>query len=246
MSKPVFAAMALIASALLLPSFADAADNEQKVRDAIQSMAPNAKIDSIADSELPGFYEVVVGGNVLYVSADGKYMMQGRVYDVSAKRDLTEAREAGLRKIKVDAVKADQRIIYPAKNPKHTVTVFTDIDCGYCRKLHQEMAQYNDLGISVEYLFFPRAGVGSESFDHAVSVWCSDDRNKALTDAKAGAQVEKKTCANPVADSYRLGQQVGVTGTPAVIAEDGTLIGGYVPPAGMLERLNGIKAQGTR
>ncbi len=242
MFKHVSAAVAI--SVALAPSLAFA-DNvsEQKVRDAIKSMAPNAKVESIADSALPGFVEVVVGGNVLYVSDDGKYLMQGRVYDVGAKRDLTEAREAVLRKVRVDAVGADQRIVFAAKNPKHKVTVFTDIDCGYCRKLHQEMAQYNDLGISIEYMFFPRAGLGSPSFDSAVSVWCAADRNKALTDAKAGTQIEKKTCANPITSSYELGQQVGVSGTPAVIAEDGTMIGGYVPPAAMLDRLNGLKTK---
>lgn len=244
MSKHALALVAAVVCAGLVPSLAMAdAASEQKVRDAIKSMAPAAKIDSIADSTLPGFYEVVMGGNVLYVTGDGKFLIQGRVYDVSSKRDLTEAREAVLRKVKVDAIGADQRIVFAAKNPKHKVTVFTDIDCGYCRKLHQEMAQYNDLGISIEYLFFPRAGLGSASFDHAVSVWCSDDRNKALTDAKAGTQLEKKTCSNPVANAYQLGQEVGVTGTPAVIAEDGTMIGGYVPPAAMLERLNGLKAK---
>jgi thiol:disulfide interchange protein DsbC len=246
MFKYAFALAATFVCAGLLPSLATADDaSEQKVRDAIKSMAPAAKIDSIADSNLPGFYEVVMGGNVLYVTGDGKYLIQGRVYDVGSKRDLTEAREAVLRKVKVDAVGADQRIIFAAKNPKHKVTVFTDIDCGYCRKLHQEMAQYNDLGISIEYLFFPRAGIGSPSFDHAVSVWCAEDRNKALTDAKAGTQLEKKSCSNPITNAYQLGQEVGVTGTPAVIAEDGTMIGGYVPPAGMLERLNTLKAKSS-
>lgn len=246
MFKHALALAATVVCAALAPSFVLADDaSEQKVRDAIKSMAPNAKIDSIADSALPGFYEVVMGGNVLYVSEDGKFLMQGRVYDVSSKRDLTEARESVLRKVKVDAVGADQRIIFAAKNPKHRVTVFTDIDCGYCRKLHQEIAQYNDLGISVEYMFFPRAGLGSPSFDHAVTVWCSTDRNKAMTEAKSGVQLEKKVCANPITDSYQLGQEIGVTGTPAVIAEDGTMIGGYVPPAGMLERLNGLKAKAS-
>lgn len=244
MFKHALAAIATVVTCALASTavLADVA-GEQKVRDAIKSMVPTATIDSIADSAMPGFYEVVMGGNVLYVSADGKYLMQGRVYDVGTKRDLTEAKEAVLRKVKVDEVGNDKRIIFAAKNPKHKVTVFTDIDCGYCRKLHQEMAQYNDLGISVEYLFFPRAGIGSPSFDHAVSVWCAADRNQAMTDAKAGTQVEKKTCANPIAEAYQLGQKVGVTGTPAVIAEDGTMIGGYVPPAGMLERLNALKTK---
>lgn len=215
---------------------------EQKVQDAIKTLVPDARIDSITRSELPGFYEVVLGGQPLYVSADGRYLISGALWDIGAKRNLTEARLAGLRKSTLDAVGADQRIIYPASQPKHVITVFTDIDCGYCRRLHQQMAEYNNAGITVEYLFFPRAGIGSESYDKAVSVWCAADRNAALTKAKNGEPLENKTCANPIASQFDLGHKVGVSGTPAVIAEDGTQIGGYLTPEQMIARLDQIKA----
>lgn len=215
---------------------------EQKVQDAIKTLVPDARIDSITRSELPGFYEVVLGGQPLYVSADGRYLISGALWDIGAKRNLTEARLAGLRKSTLDAVGADQRIIYPASQPKHVITVFTDIDCGYCRRLHQQMAEYNNAGITVEYLFFPRAGIGSESYDKAVSVWCAADRNAALTKAKNGEPVENKTCTNPIASQFDLGHKVGVSGTPAVIAEDGTQIGGYLTPEQMIARLDQIKA----
>ena len=215
---------------------------EQKVQDAIKTLVPDARIDSITRSELPGFYEVVLGGQPLYVSADGRYLISGALCDIGAKRNLTEARLAGLRKSTLDAVGADQRIIYPASQPKHVITVFTDIDCGYCRRLHQQMAEYNNAGITVEYLFFPRAGIGSESYDKAVSVWCASDRNAALTKAKNGEAVENKTCPNPIASQFDLGHKVGVSGTPAVIAEDGTQIGGYLTPEQMIARLDQIKA----
>jgi thiol:disulfide interchange protein DsbC len=132
--------------------------------------------------------------------------------------------------------------VFPAAVQKHKVTVFTDIDCGYCRKLHSEIAQYNKAGITVEYLFFPRAGINSESFDKAVAVWCAPDRNKALTDAKAERPVAPRTCANPIAAEYEIGQNIGVDGTPAVYLEDGTQIGGYSPPADMLKRIEEHKA----
>jgi len=215
---------------------------EQKVQDAIKTLVPDARIDSITRSELPGFYEVVLGGQPLYVSADGRYLISGALWDIGAKRNLTEARLAGLRKSTLDAVGADQRIVYPASQPKHVITVFTDIDCGYCRRLHQQMAEYNNAGITVEYLFFPRAGIGSESYDKAVSVWCASDRNAALTKAKNGEAVENKTCPNPIASQFDLGHKVGVSGTPAVIAEDGTQIGGYLTPEQMIARLDQIKA----
>lgn len=215
---------------------------EQKVQDAIKTLVPDARIDSITRSELPGFYEVVLGGQPLYVSADGRYLISGALWDIGAKRNLTEARLAGLRKSTLDAVGADQRIVFPASQPKHVITVFTDIDCGYCRRLHQQMAEYNNAGITVEYLFFPRAGIGSESYDKAVSVWCAADRNAALTKAKNGEPLENKTCANPIASQFDLGHKVGVSGTPAVIAEDGTQIGGYLTPEQMIARLDQIKA----
>lgn len=239
MLKYVLAAVAVLAASA---ASADAA-SEAKVRTAIQSMVPSAKIDAIAESSLPGFYEVVIGSNVLYASADGKYLMQGRVFDIARRVDLTEQRESTLHKVALAKVGADKRIIFAAKKPVHKISVFTDIDCGYCRKLHQQIAEYNDLGISVEYLFFPRAGLGSPSFDKAVTVWCAKDRNKALTDAKAGVAMDKVSCQNPVAETFQLGQAVGVSGTPSIVAENGTLIGGYVPPAALLERLNAIAAQ---
>jgi len=212
--------------------------DEAKVRAAIQSLVPNAKIDSFADAAMPGYSEVSIGGNIVYVSNDGKYLIQGSVFDITTKTDLTEKRRADTRKVELAKVPVEKRIRFKAKEEKHRVTVFTDIDCGYCRKLHQEMAQYNDLGITVDYLFFPRAGLNSPSFTKAVNVWCAADKQSAMTDAKNGKEVPAKTCANPIAEDYALGQKVGVNGTPAIFTDDGTQLGGYVPAASLLERLN--------
>ena len=238
MSKYALALLLALASPF---ASADTAADEAKVRAAIQTLVPDAKIDTIADSTLPGFYEVVMGGQVIYVSADGKYLLTGSVWDIANKRDLTDARKSQMRKTALDVVGDDKRISYPAQQPKHTVTVFTDIDCGYCRRLHEQMADYNKLGISIEYLFFPRSGITGESFNKAVAVWCSADRNAALTKSKAGEKVEAKTCPNPIAEEFELGMKIGVTGTPMVIAEDGTQIGGYLEPEKMLARLDGLK-----
>lgn len=226
-----------LAAVLLGALSMTASAEDAKVKAAIQSLVPGATIDSIADAAIPGFYEVVVQGQIVYVSDDGKYLIQGSIFDIEGKTDLTETARADLRRDVLAAAPKDQRIAYPAENPKHVVTVFTDIDCGYCRRMHQQMAEYNKLGISVEYLFFPRAGIGSESWDKAVSVWCADDRAKALTDAKAGQTIDKKECSNPVDKDYALGQKIAVNGTPAVFAPDGTQLGGYLPPDQMLQRL---------
>jgi thiol:disulfide interchange protein DsbC len=223
---------------------ADAAD--AKARAAIQALVPGATIDSIAEAVLPGFYEVVLQGQIVYVSADGKYLLQGSVYDIQAKADMTEASRGKLRRAALKDVGADKRIAFSPAQAKHTVTVFTDIDCGYCRKMHQEMPEYNKRGIAIEYLFFPRAGLGSEAFDKAVSVWCAADRKKALTDAKAGVAMDKKECANPIEEEYALGNKIGVNGTPAVIAADGTQLGGYVPADQLLQRLDALSAKAPK
>lgn len=242
MSKYVLALLLALASPF---ASADTQADEEKVRAAIKTLVPDAKIDSIADSTLPGFYEVVLGSQIIYVSADGKFLLTGSVWDIANKRDLTDARKSQMRKAVLDTLGDDKRIAYPAKEPKHTVTVFTDIDCGYCRRLHQQMAEYNKLGISIEYLFFPRSGKTGESYDKAVAVWCAADRAEALTKSKAGEKLEAKTCANPIAEEFDLGMKVGVTGTPMVIAEDGTQIGGYLEPEKMLTRLDALKNPGT-
>jgi thiol:disulfide interchange protein DsbC len=234
-------AAVLIGAASCSAVAADAED--AKVRAAIESLVPGAKVDSIAEAAMPGFYEVSLQGQLVYVSADGRYLLQGSVYDIATKTDLTEASRAVQRRNALKSLGSDKRISYAPVSPKHTVTVFTDIDCGYCRRMHQQMPEYNKLGIAVEYLFFPRAGVGSESFDKAVSVWCAADRNVALTEAKAGKELDKKECRNPIEEEYALGNQIGVSGTPAVITENGTQVGGYLAPEQLLQRLDQLAAK---
>ena len=234
-------AAALVGALSFAASAAD--DNDAKVRAAIQSLVPGAAIESIADAVVPGFLEVVVQGQIVYVSQDGRFLLQGSIFDIASRTDVTEASRSKIRRDALQDVGNDKRIVYRPAKTKHTVTVFTDIDCGYCRRMHQQMAEYNKLGIAIEYLFFPRAGVGSESFDKAVSVWCATDRNKALTEAKAGAALDKKECANPVEEEYALGNKIGVNGTPAVIAADGSQLGGYLAPEQLLVRLDQIAAK---
>ena len=221
---------------------ADAA-TEAKIRESIKDLVQGTTIESIKDAQVPGFYEVTLGGQVVYVSADGKYLLSGALWDVAAKKNLTDARYAEIRKSALSGVGKDKRIVFAAKQPKHSVTVFTDIDCGYCRRLHQQIADYNNAGITVEYLFFPRAGLDSESFTKAVSVWCAADRNSALTHAKNGEALETKTCENPVTEEFELGRKIGVAGTPAVSASDGTQIGGYLTPEQMVARLDQLEGE---
>ena len=214
----------------LCGAFATAQAGEAEVRAGLAKVLPDVKPDSVAPSVVGGLYEVAVGPQILYVSQDGKYLLQGRILDMEQRKDLTEPKQAEARKRAVDGVGEDKMVIFAPKKYDHTVTVFTDVECGYCRKLHSEIQAYEDEGIRVRYLFFPRAGAGSRSYQEAVAVWCAADRKQAMTDAKAGKEIDLKTCDNPVMDHMQLGELLGVSGTPALVLDDGEMVPGYVPP----------------
>ena len=140
-------------------------------------------------------------------------------------------------------IDTSRQIVFAPEEPAYELTVFTDIDCGYCRKLHDQVAEYNEEGISIRYMAYPRAGIGSRSYEKAVTVWCADDPQAAMTSAKAGEEMVPIQCDNPVAEQYQLGQAMGVSGTPALLTSDGQLIPGYVPPAQLRARLDRMNAQ---
>jgi thiol:disulfide interchange protein DsbC len=211
---------------------------------AIRSINDTIQIDRIAAAPLPGFREVVVGGQVLYVSDDGRYLLQGTLFDVAQMKDLGQVGLAEVRRELVDKVPAQERIVFAPANPRYTVAVFTDVECGYCRKLHQEIAEYNRQGIAVEYLAFPRLGPASDDFRKMEAVWCATDRRKAMTDAKNGRSVPVKRCDNPVGRHYELGQRVGLTGTPMIITAEGVQMPGYMPPAALRAALDKLAAEG--
>lgn len=215
---------------------------EQRVRAALAQLDPNFKPDYVGAAPFAGFREVVVAGQVLYVSDDGRYLMQSQPYDIEKKALATSDGLLAYRRKLLDTVPHADRIVFAPPNAKYTVSVFTDIECGYCRKLHQDIAELNRQGIAVEYLAFPRMGLGSQDYTDMISVWCAADRKQALTNAKAGQPVAAKNCTNPVAMQYSLGQQLGVNGTPAIFAADGTQLGGYLPPAQLKAALERIPA----
>ncbi len=211
------------------------------IRAALTKVAPGINISTIKESPIAGFKEVLVDGKVMYVSNDGKYLLQGNLIDLVGRNNLTEASEAVQRKALLAAVPQSRKISFAPGIPKYRVTVFTDIDCGFCRKMHTQISEYNKLGIAVDYLFFPRAGIGSESFQKAVNVWCAPDRNVAMTMAKNDRALPKKNCTNYVTMDYKLGLQAGVEGTPAVYTANGVGIGGYLSPQDMLKALQSGK-----
>jgi thiol:disulfide interchange protein DsbC len=239
-----FPAIAALVFSTVLP-LAQAADNsDEAARAAVQKLVQDRKIEALEKAPIDGYYQAVVGSQLLYVSADGRYALQGTLYDADAKLDLTAARLARVNVAKLDAYPESKRISFkPTSKPKYKVTVFTDIDCGYCRKMHSHIAEYNERGIQVDYLFFPRSGPGTPSFAKAVSVWCAKDRQSAFTAAKAGSNPAPLQCDNPVGEEYQLGIDVGVDGTPTVFAPDGSKIGGYLTPDQLQAQLERVAAQ---
>ncbi len=225
----------LISSSLLSPLlYADTATLQKRL---VERM-PGLTVDDIKPSKVDGLYEVLSGANIFYASDDGKYLIQGRMIDLIAKKDLTESRLGLVKADLINAVPKSELITFKAPIEKYKIYVFTDIDCGYCRKLHKELDSYLAEGISINYLFYPRAGKDSSAYDKAVSVWCADDKQAALTIAKTGkGTLETKTCVNPVEKHMALGESLGVRGTPMMITPKGTIFPGYMPAKKLAEAL---------
>lgn len=238
----------LIATSVLLAStLVNAKEPTKEILAGVKSLAPTATVSSMEKTPIKGISEIVIssgrGGEVYYISNDGKYLLNGNMIDTTSREDLTENKKSSIRKELVGKFGEQERIDFLPDDMKHHLIVFTDIDCGYCRKLHNEMDGYNKLGIGISYLFYPRAGLKSPAFDKAATVWCADNRQEAMTNAKSGIKLETKKCDNPIAEHYKAGQTAGVTGTPAMVLEDGKLLPGYLPPEKLLQRLQVLKAK---
>ncbi len=229
----------LLAASLCLSAFAQADVDKEALKKKLKETMPSLTVEDIKPSEIKGLYEVMAGANIFYVSEDGRYLIQGRMFDLVDKKDLTEEKLAVAKAVMINAVPLEEMIIFKAPMQKYVINIFTDIDCGYCRKLHSEIDQYMAEGITIRYLFFPRAGKDSESYKKAVSVWCADDKNAALTAAKSGSNPPpEKTCKNPVEKQMALGDELGVRGTPMMISPKGHVYPGYMPAKDLAEALS--------
>ena len=218
-----------------------------EVRARVVAKLHGASPNDVAATPIPGLYEVTMGGLVAYVSEDGKYLLSGNVYDLDTQVNLTAARRNAVRATALAAAREDQMIVFAPPNPKMTVTVFTDVDCAYCRKFHSQIAEINKAGVKVRYMFYPRTGPGTESWRKAENVWCANDRKEALTRAKRGEPVKSKACGDAVVKTqYELGEDLGVEGTPAIFAQNGDYIGGYMAPEDLVAALqDALKAAAT-
>jgi thiol:disulfide interchange protein DsbC len=200
---------------------------------------PTISAEQVRKSASPGLYEVSVGANIGYVTADGKYFIRGDMIDIASLTNVTEERRKHDRLAAIGAIDPQEAIVFAPAQPKHTVTVFTDVDCPYCRKLHSEIASYNEAGIAIRYLPFPRQGPATPSWPTMEAVWCSKDKQAAFTQAKLGKKIERpEHCdKSPVAKDYVMGVKFGIVGTPALLLEDGTMVSGYMPAKELLETI---------
>lgn len=231
----LLAPFALATSNAATDTIANSAELKLKLKDSL-----SVEVHSLSQSPIPGLYEALTDRGVLYITQDGSKLFHGSLYDLDkGMKNLTEAAMAGPRVEMMKPLESNM-LVYKAKNEKHVVTIFTDISCGYCRKLHNQMDEYNDLGITIRYLAFPRRGVPSANADEMEAVWCAADPLKAMTDAKAGNKVKHNKCDAKIAEQYHLGQSFGINGTPAIVLEDGSLIPGYQPPKDLLRALESI------
>ena len=232
LSRAALAALLLVASAAWADPRADIARR--------LDVSPEA----VRPSAIAGLYEVAHGGEVVYVSSDGRYVLAGDLYESDKGRNLTAARRSEARLESLKTVSDDDAIIFAPKQTRYTVTVFTDVDCAYCRRLHGDIAELNRLGVKVRYMFYPRTGPGTDSWHKAEAVWCAANRQDALTRAKLGGEIPaaKSGCKTPVARTYALGQELGMRGTPGIFTDKGEDVAGDLPPAELVEKLKQLGA----
>jgi len=247
MSRTSFLSYSLLTVCLIaVSSSVFAADDAELevVRAKMNEMFDQIGPENVDESPVDGWYTVHKGSIVAYVSADGRYLLQGDMIDLDQQVNLTEQTRNVTRREIMSTLEDDQTIIFSPEEVKHRVTVFTDVDCTYCRKLHSQIDEYMAAGIEVRYLLYPRSGPASRSWNTSEDIWCSRDRNQALTAAKMDRDFESQKCdASTISEHYMLGQNVGLTGTPALVFDDGTLVSGYLPPATLASRLQLIQQQ---
>lgn len=231
---------------IMTTAFAKEAPSEEAlIRATLKEQFPELMVDKIVASPISSLYQVTAGAAVVYITKDGRYIVSGDIIDLKNRQNnLTENARKSARLNALKNISEKDMVIFSPKNPQYTVTVFTDVDCGYCRKFQSEISEINAKGIAVRYLAFPRTGPNSPTFEKMVKVWCAKDKQKALAEAKADKPIDSSACTNnPVMQELQLGLMVGVNGTPSMIFEDGSLFPGYLPADKLLEVAKQIHEQ---
>jgi len=236
--KVLISALIVASSFLAQVTHAIEPEIRQSIMEGLQLIIPGVEITKIDPTRIDGLYQVTMGTDVLYVTGDGRYALTGDLYDIQEKENITDAEKSMVRKEILSKVPTSELIEFAPGKTEHAIYVFTDVTCGYCRRLHQDVPVLNENGVAVRYLAYPRGGPKSSGSELLQAVWCSRDRNKAMTEAKSGKETKAKACDNPVASHYKLGNELGVRGTPAIYLEDGRALPGYHSPGEILHILN--------
>jgi len=234
--SPLIAAV-FVSFLSLFPLNLSAAEGQTAaIEKVLERVLHNRKPDAIVAAPVKGLYEVRYGAEIVYVTQDGRFLLQGDLFDLQSISNLTEAKRSVVRKEIIAAIDPATMIIFKPQKTRYVVDVFTDVDCPYCRKMHKKIDRYLHEGIEVRYLAYPRSGVNTPSYFKAVAVWCSPDRQAAMTLAKSGGKLEPKSCSNPVLDHMAKAGAIGISGTPTLVLPDGSVIAGYIP-ADQLRRI---------
>jgi len=203
---------------------------EKVFQESLSRLSSDFEITNVKTTPIKGIYQVTIGPDIVYMTKDGNYILKGEILDISNRRNITEDVRAENRVHLLNTISEKEYIEFSPSSAKNYIYVFTDTDCGYCRKLHRDVPELNSMGIAVRYLAYPRTGVDSKIGDEMRDVWCADNRQKALTAAKNREQFQSKPCDAPIARQYALGKELGVSGTPAIFLENGIKLPGYIPP----------------
>ena len=210
---------------------------KKEFQKSLSRLSSDFEISDVKETPIKGIYQVTIGPDVIYMSRDGNYVLKGEILDIGNRRNLTEDFHAQKRINLLNTIADSEYIEFSSTKTKNHIYVFTDVDCGYCRKLHRDVPELNSMGIAVRYLAYPRAGVDSIIGEEMRNVWCAENRQKALTTSKNRQPIEVKICDAPIARHHALGRELGVTGTPAIFLENGRKLPGYIPPDELYEQI---------
>ena len=236
MKKIIANVVSVVAMSLVLFQVS-AAEIPQAVTAQLQNLVPSKVPSMVRETPVPGLYEARFDPSILYISADGRYLIDGSMLDMVQRKNLTEVSVEAARAEVLNGLDESEMVVYAPEQTKRTLTIFTDIDCPYCVRLHEERQALLDAGVKLRYLLYPRAGINSPSYDKSVNVWCSKDRAQAMTDAKSGVELESSSCETPIVSHIKLASAFGLKGTPHIVIDDGEVIGGYMPAKNLLQKL---------
>ena len=235
-----FASVLLVAGALLGSATGYAESTLDEIGERITKQLPGITVTSLTETDVPALYELVTEGRIYYVDESAEFLIDGSLIRLEDRRNITDSRLGGIHMGLIDGLDEKSMLIYePETASNRSITVFTDISCGYCRRLHQEIDTLLEEGVRVRYLMFPRAGIGSQGHKDLESVWCADDPQEAMTNAKAGGKIEPKSCANPIEEHVALAERLGLRGTPLIYTDSGEKIPGYREASALVSMVNG-------